>query len=111
MGTDKSGRSIGVIGAGNLGRALVTGLLKSKTVSGKNIILSDPAYSSLTAFQKQGVKTTGKNSDATKADVVILAVKPSIAPMILREIKNELPKKKMNFPKIHYLFLQSEDFP
>lgn len=94
MGTDKLDVKVGIIGAGNLGRALAAGFLQSKLL-GKNIIISDPSINLLNTLQKQGVKTTAKNVDAAKADIVILAVKASIAPMILREIKNALPKNTL----------------
>lgn len=92
---DRLDVKVGIIGAGNLGRALVTGFLQSKTIASKNIILSDPSVKLLTTLQKQGVKITAKNSDAAKADVVILAVKSSIAPAVLGEIKNTLGKNTL----------------
>ena len=78
---------IGIIGGGNMARAIVLGLLANKTKP-ENIFVSDKDEKKLTELQRFGVKV-GANGEAIKfADVLILAVKPNIFPAVLPECKN-----------------------
>jgi pyrroline-5-carboxylate reductase len=84
---------VGIIGAGNMGRALVRGLTKSG-MSPSNIMVSDPDERKLQQISELGVLTTTDNSKLAKwADVVILAVKPSTVQEVLTRISPELEEK------------------
>lgn len=86
---------IGFIGAGNMARSLVSGLLKNGW--GKNqIILSDPDPSQRQAIESiLGVKTSANNQDVvTHADILVLAVKPQVLAEVATELATAVQKKK-----------------
>ena len=90
-----SGKKIGFIGTGKMGEALIKGILHAKLVSPDNIYASDADIAKL-----QSLKNTSKinickdNCDAVqKSDIIIIAVKPQIVPVVLKEINNSLKNK------------------
>lgn len=77
-----------VIGAGNMGGALIHGWAKSGKVS--DLTIADKNEKQLAAFKSQypQVNTTTDNVAAVKgADVVVLVVKPWLMPAVIGEIK------------------------
>lgn len=82
------GTKIAVIGAGNMGSALLRGILEAHWGRAKDCIATGPRRRKLDALKKElGVKVTKVNKKAAEeADVVILAVKPQILDMVLEEI-------------------------
>jgi pyrroline-5-carboxylate reductase len=82
------GRRITIVGAGNMGEALLRGLLRSQAVSAEHIIATVRRQERLTYLQSTyGVQVTFDNVAAVRdADVVILAVKPQILDRVLNEI-------------------------
>ncbi|MBE2895089.1 pyrroline-5-carboxylate reductase [Spirabiliibacterium falconis] len=69
---------IAFIGAGNMSKALISGLLRSG-VAAQQLIVSNPSQPKLTALSQHGVHTTQDNNEAMDfADVVVLAVKPQM---------------------------------
>ncbi len=83
--------NIAFIGAGNLTRAIVGGLIIDKFDS-QRLWVSNPSQTKLDFFSNQfGIHTTLDNCQAVKqADVVILAAKALRIPGICEEIKNSL---------------------
>jgi pyrroline-5-carboxylate reductase len=84
---------IAVLGAGNMGSALIGGMLKTGVAARDR--LSATVKSELHALElaaKYGIRVTaGANCEAARdADLVILAVKPGTVPTIIREIAEEL---------------------
>lgn len=79
---------IAVLGAGNMGRALVRGMLKAKWASPTNFVATTRRAETAAALAKEtGIDAHTDNvKAATGADVLILAVKPQIIPDLLREI-------------------------
>src|SRR5258706_4095455 len=71
-------KKIAFIGAGNMGEALIRGLLETKTMTPSQIIACDVVASRLEYFKtKFGIRTTSDNAAAVRdADIVLLAVKP-----------------------------------
>ncbi|MBN1283092.1 MAG: pyrroline-5-carboxylate reductase [Proteobacteria bacterium] len=69
---------VGVIGAGNMGEALIKGLLRSNLVRSYEILASDASPGRVRLLEKTyGIHTTRKNHAVVNAcDTVILAVKP-----------------------------------
>ncbi len=80
--------NITFIGAGNIGRALMVGLISTGT-SAEKITVSNPSTEKLQWLQEHlNVQTTQDNIDAVKnADIVVLAVKPSVMPVVCKELK------------------------
>src|SRR5690554_1164209 len=89
-------RKIGVIGAGNMGGAIVEGLLNSVFAAASDIYVSDNRESVLKAMKTKGLNVSQDNLFvARQADVVIIAVKPYHAQQVLQEIKPELNSSKI----------------
>ena len=87
---------IAIIGAGNMGSAIVNGLLKSGYIAASAIAVSDPRKKVLEEFEAKGVNTFLKNVDAVKtAELVLLAVKPYHINNVIDEIKTELTADKI----------------
>jgi pyrroline-5-carboxylate reductase len=80
-------KKITILGGGNLGGAIATGLLKSNYTSPENIIITRRRSHLLVDFEEKGVGLMSDNVDAIKgAEVVILAVKPHQIQDLLAEI-------------------------
>lgn len=78
---------IGVIGGGNMGGALVQGLIDSGEIRAQDIVLANPHLEKIERFGVQGVATTSVNCDAVVgADLVVLAVKPWLVKEVIEEI-------------------------
>jgi len=80
-------KTIGIIGAGNMGEAILKGLLSGAgAYSPKDIIISDVSKERLRLLgKKYNVRTASYNEEAVESsDIVILAVKPqNMGPVIL----------------------------
>lgn len=77
---------IAIIGAGNMGRCLMSGLIDNHYPADK-LWLSNPNINKLTDFNQNEVHTTTDNRQAAlAADILILAVKPAIVPEIITEL-------------------------
>ncbi len=87
-------RTIGFIGSGNMGQAMIGGILNAGLIKPEGIIVCDPDKSKLAALEeKLGVRTASKASElAALADVIVLAVKPDIYPQIMKEIAGTVKK-------------------
>lgn len=90
-------KKLAVIGAGNIGTALVGGIIRAKLMSPENIIATRRTRSALDELNRRfGIKITTDNRKAVKfADVIILSVKPQGAPPVLREISLALDESKL----------------
>lgn len=81
-------RTVAVIGAGNLGAALISGVLGAGAAP-VSLIAADVSGSRLAdlAARHPGIRTTQDNREAVRsADIVILAVKPHLVGHVLLEI-------------------------
>jgi len=82
--------SIAILGCGNIGSAIATGLVKSGTAA-NNITLTRRKSGQLTAFHQGGYQITENNSLAVKnAKIIILAVGPGQTMNLLDEIRSHL---------------------
>ena len=81
---------IGFIGAGNMGQAILGGIVKAGLVASENIIMSDLYEPSLEkAKGNYNIEITTDNKlVAKKSDILILAVKPNLYPIVINEIKD-----------------------
>jgi pyrroline-5-carboxylate reductase len=88
---------IAIIGAGNMGDALVSGLINSGSSKPKNIICSDVRKDKLdTVKSRYKVRTTSRNLKAVgEADIIIYAVKPQLMASVLTETKSKLDMSKL----------------
>jgi len=90
-------KKICIIGTGNMGAALVSGLTGSGSSSPKKIICTDVRESTLKAIEeKYGVQTTTSNLEAVRqSDIVIYAVKPQIMAAVIKETVEKLDMSKL----------------
>ncbi len=90
-------KKIGFIGSGNMGAAMISGLINSGASKPENIACSDVSEEKLQEISsKFGVQTSTSNSEvATRSDIVILAIKPQIMVPVLQEIKDCLDISKI----------------
>src|SRR5687767_1156210 len=72
------GKKVGFVGAGNMGEALIRGLVESNLVPADSILVTDVRAERTRQLAEQyGVRALTANAAlVTDADVVILAVKP-----------------------------------
>ena len=82
------GRTVGFLGAGNMGEALIKGLLAAKLVPADAIFATDVRPERLKELDRQyGIQVSSDNADLVRrADIVILAVKPQIMDAVATEI-------------------------
>ncbi len=90
-------KKIGFIGSGNMGEALVSGLVLSKATKPENIICSDIDPELLAAVKKKyGVNTTCDNLEVIRqSDIIVYATKPQILGMVLKETAPALDTSKL----------------
>jgi pyrroline-5-carboxylate reductase len=83
-------KKIGFIGAGNMAQAIIGGIVNSNMVSRENIMASNSGEKNLNITkEKYNILTTHDNKEvAGFADILFLAVKPHIYPMVIEEVKD-----------------------
>lgn len=99
VGTSKTaGARIAILGAGNMGSALLGGLLKSGYAKPGEVIATVRTEESAAALRtKFGIRATcGGNAEAaSQAGLVILAVKPGTIPKVTSEISGVLRREQI----------------
>ncbi len=111
---------IGIIGAGNIGSAIVNGLANSTSIKNSDLYISDLSQSRLQELKdrNKGINTLLSNVELIKqTDIIILAVKPWIVESIVNEIKKHIDYKKqlivsvaagVDFSQLSTLFLNNK---
>lgn len=91
------GKKVGFVGAGNMGEALIKGLVESSLVPAEAIVIADSRAARAQQIAEQyGVRAAADNTALVReADVVILAVKPQIMAPVLREIMPALTNRPL----------------
>ncbi|HZN52625.1 MAG TPA: pyrroline-5-carboxylate reductase [Methylomirabilota bacterium] len=91
------GRTVGFLGAGNMGEALIKGLLAAKLVPAQAIFATDVRPERLKELDRQyGIQVSSDNAELVKrADIVILAVKPQIMDAVATEIAPAVTRGKL----------------
>ncbi len=88
---------IGFIGGGNMGAAIIKGVIASNTAAAIDISVSDKNADSLDAIKNEyGVYTTDNNKEVTRrSDVIFLCVKPNVVYKVIDEIKDYVNLERM----------------
>ncbi|MEG0857719.1 MAG: pyrroline-5-carboxylate reductase [Terrisporobacter sp.] len=83
-------KKIGFIGCGNMGKAMLLGLLKDEKIISSDILISTKTEKSGSKITEEtGIKYTLNNYDVAKfADILFLAVKPNMYESVINEIKD-----------------------
>lgn len=93
-----SSHAIAIVGAGNIGRALIGGLLKGHDIEPDQIRASRRNRAALDELLEQfpGIRTTTDNIEAVQgASIVVLAVKPQMALKVITEIKTHVTSQTL----------------
>lgn len=90
-------KQVGFLGAGNMGEALIHGLLHGHLCRPEQIFCSDVRAERLKIIrEKYGVRGTTHNSEVVKqSDLIVLAVKPQIMKQVIEEVAKYLDLKKL----------------
>jgi pyrroline-5-carboxylate reductase len=86
-------KRIAVIGAGNIGAAMIGGILKSGVADREHVIATEASperAEEVAARFSIAVRVRANREAASWAEVIILAVKPMTVPEVLQEIREEL---------------------
>ncbi len=88
---------LGIIGSGNMGEAIIKGVLSKKEMSKRNIYTSDKIKAKAANLRKRySIKILSLNSALVrKSQVIILAVKPQDASKVLEEIRYFIDETKL----------------
>src|SRR5207245_4614101 len=91
------GLTVGFIGGGNMGEALIKGLLGASLVPATAIHATDVRLERLKELDRQyGIQVSSDNADLVRhSDIIILAVKPQIMDSVLKEIAPAVTRKKL----------------
>jgi pyrroline-5-carboxylate reductase len=91
------GRKVGFVGGGNMGEALMKGLLAANLVPPEAIYVTDVRLDRLRELNRlYSVQTASDNKALVQAaDLVVLAVKPQIMTAVLKEIAPVVTAKKL----------------
>lgn len=88
---------IGFYGTGNMGRAMIEGLIASKLYQPEDIVVYD-TYRPLVEKLSADLKVCGVQDMfelANQAKTLIFAVKPNVLPELLRELKSSLTEEQL----------------
>lgn len=81
-------KTVGFIGCGNMGIAMLSGMIASKRFLADEIICSTRTSESAEKLEKSFNIVTGSNIEvATRSDVIILAIKPNLYEKVIKEIR------------------------
>ena len=88
---------IGFIGCGNMGQAMLGGMIDSGRVKAQDVLVTDKLLASRVNAQKKfGVEIPASNVEvAMISDIIILAVKPQFYEEVLSEIKGAIWENKI----------------
>ena len=85
---------IGFVGAGNMGSAIIRGILNKGFLSADNILISRKRPELSAGFAAAGVTVLKDNVELVRlSDIIVLAVKPVYAAEVLAEVYEELNGK------------------
>ncbi len=83
---------LGFIGGGNMGGAIIGGIINARIAAPSDILVSDANPSALAKISAEyGVNTTNDNKEtAEKSDILFLCVKPQFVYFVINEIKDSV---------------------
>ena len=82
---------IGFGGCGNMGRAMLSGVLSAGLCKPGDVVVSARTQKTLDAVHAEfGVDVASSNAEAAKAEMVVLAVKPQMYESVIAEVAPSL---------------------
>ena len=93
----KNRYKICILGIGNMGEALINGMLSARLYTKKEIIASDISDAKFTHISSRyGITTTKNNAEAAaSSEFIIIAVKPNMVRSVIEEISASVDKSKI----------------
>lgn len=90
-------KKIGFIGAGNMGSAMIGGIVSSGLVPPENLIASARTQETLDGLaSRYGIRTTSDNRQvAAEADILFLAVKPNLYETVIKSIRDTVSEQQI----------------
>lgn len=87
-------KNLAIVGLGNMGQALLKGLLSKDIIDKKNIFgIEKDTYKIKSVTNECHIKVSEKYDILKKADIIILAVKPQVMKEVLTDIKPYVKNK------------------
>lgn len=85
-------KTVGFIGAGNMGGAIIRGMLSRGIREPADITVADPREKVLAELSEDfpGIQTETTNTAAAAAEILILAVKPQVYESVISDIRDKL---------------------
>ncbi|CEN78992.1 pyrroline-5-carboxylate reductase [Paraclostridium sordellii] len=90
-------KKIGFIGAGNMAKAMIGGIVKSSLVDANKVTASDLNENALENAKKEyGINVTTDSKEVVKnSDIVVVAVKPNVYDIVLEGVKDLISDEKI----------------
>ena len=90
-------KKIGFIGTGNMGSAMIGGIVGAQVLKAENVYIFDLNVAKVTELKNEyGVSVADSAKDLTDTcDWIVVAVKPNIYPIVLGDIKDMLDASKV----------------
>lgn len=90
-------KSVGFIGGGNMGKAMMGGMISANLVAAQNVWVYDQSTVRLNELKEEyGLSIAKNNEELIKnCDIIILAVKPNIYNIIINEIRPFIDDSKV----------------
>ncbi|MEI6233839.1 MAG: pyrroline-5-carboxylate reductase [Planctomycetota bacterium] len=88
LNTLMAGRTLGLLGAGNMAEALASGIIKSGAIAARHVIASDISPDRRALFQTNlGARATEDNlAVLASGDILVLCVKPQMVATVLAQV-------------------------
>ncbi|PEN15223.1 pyrroline-5-carboxylate reductase [Longibacter salinarum] len=93
-----SDETVAVIGAGNIGRAVIGGMIRSQRIESDQVIATRRTQAALDAMADEfpGLLTTTNNVDAVRnASIILLTIKPQSRSEVITEIREHVSRSAL----------------
>ncbi len=90
-----AGKTLGVIGAGNMAEALINGVLKAGLIPADKITACDLSEARREVFSGLGCNVTERMDQVITQDVILLALKPQVVFSVMDDIGTRLSDKQL----------------
>lgn len=92
---EKKMKTLGIIGCGNMGGAILKAVAASGCFEKQNIIVADKNPLTLKKLDEYGLpQKLYTNAEAAACDLLLLAIKPQVLPFVTEEIRGSIDYKK-----------------
>jgi pyrroline-5-carboxylate reductase len=87
--------TVAVLGAGKIGEVLLSGLLRSGWPAGRLVATTRRAERGEELTERYGIRVVDNDAAVTEADVLVIAVKPQDAAVLMAELGSKVPAGKL----------------